>query len=181
MALILSILKTVINLKCMHVEFCEIVSTAVQKFGQFAEQKQILVHARPFKRQQCLCPICRKRCTRNGHKHGPESRWRAPDLNGVPVYICHRPQRVLCPEHGALNEYIPWADGDSRFTPDFNNEVAWLVCQMCKSAIAAFMGINWRTVGSCIKAAQGRGAGGAGFAAEKGPSQQAQTGTHHVS
>jgi transposase len=82
--------------------------------------------------------------------------WRAPNLNGVPVYICYRPQRIHCPEHGILTEYIPWADGNSRFTEDFNNEVAWMVCQMPKSAIALFEDIDWRTVGNCIKAAHER-------------------------
>ncbi|MGP1349945.1 MAG: transposase family protein [Stomatobaculum sp.] len=43
------------------------------------------------------------------------------------------------------------ADGDSRFTEDFNNEVAWMVCRMSKSSIALFEGINWRTVGNCVK------------------------------
>ena len=33
-------------------------------------------------------------------------------------------QRIECPEHGVLTEYIPWADGTSRFTPEFNNEIA---------------------------------------------------------
>lgn len=156
MASILSILKTIINLKCIHVNNCEIISDPVYKFGQMHEQKRILVHARPYRRLQCLCPVCGEKCARNGYKHGSDSLWRAPNLNGIPVYISYRPQRILCPVHGAVNEAIPWADGNSRFTADFNNEVAWLVCQMSKSAIASFLGINWRTVGNCVRAAQER-------------------------
>jgi len=74
----------------------------------------------------------------------------------VPVLLKYRPQRIKCPEHGELNEWIPWADGTSRFTADFNDEAAWLACQMNKTAIAAYLGINWRTVGSCVKSAHGR-------------------------
>ena len=92
----------------------------------------------------------------NGYKSKNESCWRAPNLNGTPVYIYYRPQRILCPEHGALNEFIPWADGTSRFTASFNDEVTWLVCQMSKQAICEFEGINWRTVGNCIKASHER-------------------------
>ena len=156
MASPLSILKTVINLKHIHVESLECLKVPVTKFGQVAEQEHIIVHARPFKRKQCLCPICKQKCVCNGRKHKTASHWRAPNLNGVPVFIAYCPQRIYCLEHGALNEYIPWSDGTSRFTEDFNNEVAWMVCQMTKTAIAAYLGINWRTVGHCVNAAHGR-------------------------
>ena len=156
MASPLSILKTVINLKHIHVESLECLKVPVTKFGQVAEQEHIIVHARPFKRKQCLCPICKQKCVCNGRKYQAASHWRAPNLNGVPVFIAYCPQRIYCLEHGALNEYIPWSDGTSRFTEDFNNEVAWMVCQMTKTAIAAYLGINWRTVGHCVNAAHGR-------------------------
>ncbi|MCF0185984.1 MAG: ISL3 family transposase, partial [Bacteroidaceae bacterium] len=53
-------------------------------------------------------------------------------------------------------EFIPWADGNTRFTEDFCNEVAWMVCRMSRSAVALFEDIDWRTVGNCIKAAHNR-------------------------
>lgn len=156
MALPITILKNVLNLNLMHIEKCEEGISTYQAYGETYEQPAIIVHARPFKRSQCLCPVCRQKCVMNGHKMEEESSWRAPNLNGCPVYIFYRPQRILCPEHGALNEFIPWADGTSRFTAAFNDEVAWMVCQMSKSAICEFEGINWRTVGNCIKASHGR-------------------------
>lgn len=140
----------------MHVEKCEEGITTFQAYGETYEQPSIFVHARPFKRSQYLCPICKQKCVSNGHKMEEESSWRAPNLNGMPVYILYRPQRILCPEHGALNEFIPWADGSSRFTAAFNDEVAWFVCQMSKTAICEYMSINWRTVGNCIKASHVR-------------------------
>ncbi len=156
MALPITILKKVLNFNQMHIEKCEEGITTYQAYGEAYEQPSILVHARPFKRNQCLCPVCKKKCALNGHKMEGESSWRAPNLNGAPVFIFYRPQRILCPEHGALNEFIPWADGTSRFTAAFNDEVAWLVCQMNKTAICEFEGINWRTVGNCIKASHER-------------------------
>ncbi len=156
MALPITILKNVLNLNLMHIEKCEEGTSTYQAYGETYEQPAIVVHARPFKRSQCLCPVCRQKCVMNGHKMEEESSWRAPNLNGRPVYIFYRPQRILCPEHGALNELIPWADGTSRFTAAFNDEVAWMVCQMSKSAICEFEGINWRTVGNCIKASHAR-------------------------
>lgn len=156
MALPVSILKNVLNLNLMHVEKTELYTATIHAYGEVFDQDWILVHARPFKRVQCQCPICGEKCVRDGHKQESESWWRAPNLNGTPVHILYRPQRILCPEHGALNEYIPWADGTSRFTAAFNDEVAWLVCQMSKTAICELEGINWRTVGNCVKASHTR-------------------------
>ena len=140
----------------MHIEKVEMDTVNVQAYGEVQKQQRILVHARPFKRIQCRCPECHKVCVCNGFKQDSDSWWRAPNLNGIPVYILYRPQRIFCPEHGALNEFIPWADGTSRFTEAFNDEVTWLVCQMSKSAVCELEGINWRTVGNCIKASHNR-------------------------
>ena len=158
MASPITILKNVLNLNknFMHIENCEETVVTVSHDGEVFEQSRIIVNARPYKRIQGLCPCCMKKCPGYDSKRPKPSSWRAPNLNGVPVYICYKPKRINCPEHGVLTEYIPWADGKSRFTEDFNNEIAWLVCQMSKSAIAKFMSINWRTVGNCIKAAQER-------------------------
>ena len=62
----------------------------------------------------------------------------------VLIHICYRPQRIECPKHGVLTEYIPWA------------EIAWMVCRMSRTAVALFEDIDWRTVGNCVKAAHGR-------------------------
>lgn len=156
MALPITILKNVLKLNLMHVEKCEEAVTTYQAYGETYQQPSIFVYARPFKKNQCLCPKCKKKCILNGHKMEEESKWRASNLNGMPVYILYRPQRIWCPEHGALNEFIPWADGTSRFTPSFNDEVAWFVCQMSKTAISEYLSINWRTVGNCIKASHVR-------------------------
>ena len=158
MASPLNILKSVLNFNrnFMHVINCEERVVTVHRFGETFEQARIYVHARPYKRFQGLCPICRKKCPGYDTKYSTESTWRAPNLNGVPVYICYQPQRIECPDHGILTEFIPWQDGKSRFTEDFNNEIAWMVCRMSKTAIALFEDIDWRTVGNCIKAAQCR-------------------------
>ena len=158
MASPLSILKTVLNLNHnqMHVTNCEKRTVSIRRYGESAEQTQIYVHARPYERARSRCPICGKKCPGYDHKRDTPSTWRAPNLNGVPVYICYSPIRIECKKHGVLTEQIPWADGSSRFTKDFNNEIAWMVCRMSKTAIALFENINWRTVGNCIKAAQAR-------------------------
>lgn len=156
MATTLSVLKKVIPLNCVHVEGWETVTRTVERYGEPFEVDEIHVHARPFRRQQRLCPECMRECERDGHRREGESAWRAPDLDGVPVYLMYRPQRIKCPEHGEVNEWLPWADGRSRFTAGFNDEAAWLACQMSRTAVSCFLGINWRTVGNCVKAAHRR-------------------------
>ena len=158
MASPLTILKSVLNINhnCLHITNCEEKVVTVHRFGETFKQNRIHVHARPFKRVQSLCPICRKKCPGYDTKYATESSWRAPNLNGVPVYICYQPKRIRCPEHGVLTEYIPWQDGNSRFTDDFNNEIAWMVCRMSRTAVSLFEDIDWRTVGNCIKAAHAR-------------------------
>jgi len=158
MASPLSILKSVLNLNHnrMHVTNCEQAEVTIHRYGETHRQTRICVHVRPYTRVQKLCPVCRKRCPGYDTKSSTESSWRAPNLNGVPVYICYRPNRIECSEHGILTEYIPWADGTSRFTEDFNNEIAWMSCRMSKTCICQFEEINWRTVGNCIRAAHSR-------------------------
>ena len=158
MASPLTILKTSLNLNrnCMHVINCEERTVTIHRFGEIFEQTRICVHARPFKRVQSRCPVCGKKCPGYDTKYTTESSWRAPNLNGVPVYICYRPRRIECPDHGVLTENIPWQDGRSRFTEDFNNEIAWMVCRMSRTAVSLFEDVDWRTVGNCIKAAQTR-------------------------
>jgi transposase len=140
----------------MHVTNCEQARVTVHRFGETYEQTRIYVHARPYERVQKRCPVCGRKCPGYDTKYSTESTWRAPNLNGVPVYICYRPKRIECPEHGVQTEFIPWADGKSRFTEDFNNEIAWMVCRMSKTAVALFEDIDWRTVGNCVKAAHDR-------------------------
>ena len=156
MALPITIFKNILDFKCMHIEKAVIEIREIQAYGEIWDQDIVVISARPFQRAQCRCPICGNKCVKDGFKQEEESTWRAPNLNGMPVFIKYRPQRILCPEHGALNEHIPWADGTSRFTAAFNDEVAWFVCQMSRTAVCEFEGVNWRTVGNCIKASHAR-------------------------
>ena len=155
MATTLSIFKHVINLNRENVDRIEIRSETVSRLGEPYTQEQAVVHIRPFKRDELRCPVCRKKCP--GYDTSPsEVYWRAPNLNGMPVYLAYRPRRISCPEHGVLREYLCWQDGDSRSTGDFNNEIAYLALQMPRTAVAEFASVNWRTVGNCIRAAHER-------------------------
>ena len=62
MATTLSVLKKVIPLNCVHVEGWETVTRTVERYGESFEVDEIHVHARPFRRQQRLCPECMREC-----------------------------------------------------------------------------------------------------------------------
>ena len=156
MASLLSILKKVIKLNDVHVENQSLVTVQVQHFGEMYDEQQLHVHLRPIRRYQGCCPICRQPCPGYDFKSAKESWWRAANLNGIPVYLFYKRRRIQCPEHGVLSEWLPWEDGNSRFTESFNNEVAWMALQMSRLAVSVITGINWRTVGNCIKAAHDR-------------------------
>ena len=154
---LLSILKGVLALNNMHVSFCEEETVSVSRKKETFKQQRIIVNARPIKRMQSICPKCGRKCRGYDTKRPEkETTWRAPNINGVPVLIRYAPRRIECPDHGVLTEKIPWADGNSHYTEAFNNEVAWLALHMSKTAVTDFVGINWRTVGNCIKAAWNR-------------------------
>ena len=148
-----SILKHTEYFKSCHINSVENIKEQSTMGGEKFEEDALVFDIRPIKRMQCRCPICMKKCHKNGYYHQNSSRWRGKDLMGCRVWLSYRPQMITCPEHGTRNEYIPWADGNTRFTPDFNDLAAWLAGRMSRQDIALSLGINWRTVGNSIAAA----------------------------
>ena len=137
-----------------------------QAFGENHERTAVHIRVKPFKKAEQRCPYCiaeglkdcgkkRPRYDRKKDENHPTI-WRASDWNGTRMYLEYSPVRIRCPIHGVTTEYIPWADGRSHYTEDFNNEVAYLALLCPKIVICQFFGINWRTVGNCIKAAHDR-------------------------
>ena len=124
--------------------------------GETYQRDRIEMHVRPYQRMRCRCPKCMEKRPVYDHKSKTEVSWRASSINGVPVKLLYSPARICCPEHGILTEYIPWQDGNSRFTESFNNDVAFLALTIPKTVCAQYMGIDWKTVGNSVKAAHDR-------------------------
>lgn len=151
-----SLVAKLIDVKGMHIDSVESSVRSENKNGKTYDQQCFVVKARPWKQIRHECPKCRNVCPKYDTKYETESTWRGPNLNGIPVFIKYLPDRICCPKHGVLTEYIPWQDGDSRFTASFNNEVTFLSLSIPKTVLAEYMDINWRTVGNCIKATHDR-------------------------
>jgi len=152
----ISVMVKALDIKGMHVDNVSLNEVETTNFGETWQRLQIDLNVRPYKRLQCQCPICRKICPGYDHKQSKPVTWRANSLNGVPVFLHYRPQRIECPEHGVKTEYLPWADGRSRFTEGFNNEVAFMALNAPKTVVSRYMGVNWRTTGNCVKASHDR-------------------------
>ena len=111
---------------------------------------RLLVYVRPYKSQQHKCPLCMKMAPVYDYKQKHESWWRGPNLGGIPTVLLYRSCRVNCREHGVHTEYLPWADGSSRFTKEFNDEVTWMAGKLSRDNISRYLGVSWETVGNCI-------------------------------
>jgi len=152
----ISIFSKILKINYMQIDQVKYVPDTAVMNGEEYRHDRIELHDRPFKRIRQQCPVCRKRCGIYDHQARHKSTWRANSFNGVPVEIKYTPVRINCPKHGVLNEYMPWVDGSSRFTADFNNEASFLALNCPKTVVSEYLGINWRTVGNCIKAAHDR-------------------------
>ena len=111
-----SVLKHVPYFKSCHINSVKNSQERFAMGGEEREEDTLVFDIRPIKRLQNRRPICMKKCSKNGYNHPAASRWRAKDLMGCRVWLCYRPQTITCPEHGTRNEYIPRADGNTRFT-----------------------------------------------------------------
>lgn len=144
MASVASLCKSVLNVKYTVIE-------NVEKYDGSDGVKCVRVYARVQKGYENMCSACsRIRLPRYDSLSGQYRVWRAVDWNGMRVEIRSRSHRVTCPEHGVIVARVPWAYPSSRFTKDFDRQVAWLSSELSRSAIAEFMRIDWHTVGQCI-------------------------------
>ena len=166
MATAKSIFKMALNIKLTNIIGFDPKVEAYQAFGETHERTAVHIRVKPFKKAEQRCPHCiaegledcgkkKPRYDRKKDENHPTI-WRASDWNGIRMYLEYSPVRISCPVHGVTTEYISWADGRSHYTEDFNNEVAYLALLCPKTVICQFFGINWRTVGNCIKAAHDR-------------------------
>ena len=127
------------------------VKTAVVEDQDFYQDMDGVSHlrikARPNRWHEHDCPFCHKRCQPYDVQTKHPRTWRALDWGGVLVEIAYSTHRILCPEHGVVVADVPWAYPGSGFTKDFDLTVAWLAKYLPRSAVSAYMRIDWETVG----------------------------------
>lgn len=109
----------------------------------------LILDVRPSWRRP-RCSGCGK--IRSGYDSLPPRLWRHLDFGGVKVQLRYSPRRVECFRCGVVVEKVPWSDEpDSRFTRDFEYQVAYLAQRCDKTSITEMFRIAWVTVGSIIE------------------------------
>jgi len=96
------------------------------------------------------CSCCGRR-VRAVHDRYADRRWRHLDLADLRVWLRYSIRRVDCPRCGVVVELVPWAECQSWFTYEFEEQVAYLAQRADKSTLSDLMRINWRTVGAIIE------------------------------
>jgi transposase len=96
------------------------------------------------------CSECGRR-VRAVHDRYEGRRWRHLDLGALRVWLRYTMRRVNCPRCGVVVELVPWAENQSWFTYEFEEQVAYLAQRADKTTLSTLMRISWRTVGAIIE------------------------------
>jgi len=78
-------------------------------------------------------------------------RWRHLDLAALRVWLRYTIRRVDCPRCGVVVELVPWAETQSWFTYEFEEQVAYLAQRADKTTLSTLMRVSWKTVGAIIE------------------------------
>lgn len=101
------------------------------------------------------CPECGLSCAL--YDHQPERQWRHLDTCQYRTILHAAPPRTNCPEHGARNVKLPWAEPSSRFTAMFERlAIDWMKVASQK-AVAEQLHLSWDEVHAIQERAVARG------------------------
>jgi transposase len=96
------------------------------------------------------CSACYK-AVHGVHDRYEGRRWRHLDIAGMRVWLRYTIRRVRCPHCGVTVELVPWAEPQSWFTYEFEQQVAYLAQRSDKTTLSDMMRIAWATVGNIIE------------------------------
>ncbi len=116
--------------------------------GVCCDDEGLVVEVVPTTRiARCSGCMCRVRAV-----HDRRARdWRHLDVGPFRVWLRYAIRRVDCPRCGVVVEFVPWAESQSWFTYDFEEQVAYLAQRADKTTLSSLMRIAWRTVGAIIE------------------------------
>jgi transposase len=131
-----TILRNVLALKCTRVRGVALSATGAE------------IEVAPATRiARCSGCTCRVR-----QIHDRRARtWRHLDFAGMEVTLRYSQRRVACRRCGVRAELVPWADPNTVFTRDFEDQVAYLAQISDRTTVSTMMRISWATVGSIVE------------------------------
>ena len=86
---------------------------------------------------RCSGCMCRVRAVHDRR----ERNWRHLDVGPFRVWLRYSLRRVDCPRCGVVVEFVPWAESQSWFSYDFEEQVAYLAQKTDKTTLS-----RWRWV-----------------------------------
>jgi transposase len=133
--------------RLLGVEHTVIESVELEPDGRGGEQ--LIARVRPQAGVALRCSRCQRRCPGYDTSSKPR-RWRGLDLGTTQVFVQATTRRVVCPIHGVVVAAVPWARPGSRFTTDFEDTAAWLVCHATLTVVAVVLRIAWRSMSGIV-------------------------------
>ena len=83
--------------------------------------------------------------------------WRNLDAWGYKTFLVCNVPRIRCPEHGVVTIRVPWAEGSSRYTAQFEAEVIGWLKEASVQAVSRRMRLSWNAVDGIMQRAVARG------------------------
>ena len=112
------------------------------------EERGLVIDVAPATRVP-RCSGCNRR-VRAVHDRYAGRRWRHLDFAALRVWLRYTMRRVDCPRCGVVVELVPWAENQSWFTYEFEEQVAYLAQGADKTTLSTLMRISWHTVGAIL-------------------------------
>jgi transposase len=105
------------------------------------EQQRVDVWAEHAKDARFTCPTCGK--PSSVYDHAPARSWRHLDSCQFQTFLCARPPRVECDEHGVMQVRLPWAEPHSRFTQMFERFAIDVLLESSVKGAARILRLSW--------------------------------------
>lgn len=140
-----TILKAILNVNCIKLNNVA--------FDQ--NEQALYINLEATKGKKGRCPICGKKC-KGYDTTTVQRKWRALDFGSAKVYVIADVHRVSCDTHGVHTEQVPWAYHRSKFTKEFEQQVAYLALHLNKKEVSQLMRISWHTVGPILSRTKNR-------------------------
>jgi len=134
-------------------ERIDVLDFEIEKDKYHPDETVFIASVALWEEEQYRCPVCGQKCGKYDQS-GFVKRWRSLDLGKNKFFIeCVNP-RCICPEHGVLKCFVPWAFPDSDYTRAFEVRVAYAAAKMPTNLVSREYRIKWGTVGGCVKRVQ---------------------------
>ena len=113
-------------------------------------QESLIVEVVARKNSRPICSGCRSTSSIYDHQKKPR-RFSFVPLWGIPVYLCYLMRRVDCLRCGVKVEALPWSDGKSPLTRQYQLFLAQWARRLSWQEVARVFNTNWNQVYQSVK------------------------------